>query len=165
MNLAGKTRTAFDRFSGAMTHFTGSSSAFVFATAIIVMWAATGPLFGFSNTWQLVINTGTTVVTFLMVFLIQHAQNKDSIAVHLKLNELLAATVGASNRLVSIEDLTEEELTVLRRYYQQLAEMTKTSLHLLESHSIDEARALHEGKPTVTGKRPTPRPAARTHRP
>ena len=154
MNLTSKLRTTFDRFSGTMTHFTGSSSAFVFATAVILLWAATGPLFGFSNTWQLVINTGTTVITFLMVFLIQHAQNKDSVAVHLKLNELLAATIGASNRLVSIEELTEEELSVLRRYYQHLAEMTKTSHNLLESHSIDEARALHAGEPTVTGKRP-----------
>ncbi len=165
MTITTALRGTFDRFSSGVAHFTGSSAAFVFATGVIVVWGLTGPLFGFSNTWQLVINTGTTVVTFLMVFLIQHAQNKDSVALHLKLNELLAATVGASNRLVSIEDLTEEELIVLRRYYQQLALLTKTGGNLLESHSIDEARALHAGKPTVTGKRHTGVPGARTRHP
>jgi low affinity Fe/Cu permease len=147
-----QTRVVFDRFSGWMTRFSGTSWAFVTAVGLIVTWALTGPLFDYSNTWQLFINTTTTIVTFLMVFLIQHTQNKDSLAIHLKLNELLAATVGASNRLMSIEDLTDEELAVLHSYYQELAETTKATVHLLESHSIEEARALHEGKPTRTGK-------------
>ena len=97
--------------------WTGSTIAFVLACLVVVVWVATGPLFDFSNTWQLVINTGTTIVTFLMVFLIQRAQNKDSLAIQLKLNELVAAMAGASNRLIDCEDLTEEELRTLHRHY------------------------------------------------
>jgi low affinity Fe/Cu permease len=102
-------------------------------------------VFGFSNTWQLVINTGTTVVTFLMVFLIQHAQNKDSLALHLKLNELIAVNKAASNRLVDIEDLSDDELHVLHRFYEELARAARSD-NLHESHSIDEARASHQRK-------------------
>src|SRR5438067_2326043 len=97
-----------ERVSTWATRWTGSSAAFAIAVAVIVVWAATGPIFKFSDTWQLVINTGTTIVTFLMVFLIQRQQNKDSLAIHLKLNEVLAALEGASNRLINVEDLTEE---------------------------------------------------------
>ncbi len=98
-----------ERFARLVTNWAGSSSAFGIAVLIILVWAVTGPIYDFSNTWQLVINTGTTIVTFLMVFLIQRSQNKDSHAVHLKLNELLAAKKGASNRLISVEDLSEQE--------------------------------------------------------
>jgi low affinity Fe/Cu permease len=123
----------------AVTAWTGSSQAFGYAVAIIVGWALLGPLFGFSDTWQLVINTGTTIVTFLMVFLIQRSQNKDSQALHLKLNEIVAALHGASNRLINIEDLTETEVLTLHRHYQKLAELARRDRTLTESHSIEEA--------------------------
>lgn len=129
----------FERFSTTVTKATGSSAAFLLALATVIIWAITGPIFGYSETWQLVINTGTTIITFLMVFLIQKAQNKESMSVQLKLNELIAATKGASNRLVSVEDLTEEELCVLQQHYQTLAEITQKASDLRKSHSIEEA--------------------------
>lgn len=134
------------RFATAATIWTGSTAAFVTAVLIIVVWLITGPLFHFSDTWQLVINTGTTVVTFLMVFLIQRAQNRDALAVQLKLDEIVAAVEGASNRLISVEDLSEEELKVLRTHYRRLSEMAKTDIQLTESHSIEEAEARHNFK-------------------
>src|SRR4051812_30986099 len=106
-----------EEFSMKATQVTGSSTAFILASLTIVVWGLTGPLFKFSNTWQLVINTGTTIVTFLMVFLIQRAQNKDALAIHLKLNEIVAALEGSSNRLIDVEDLTEDEIVTLHRYY------------------------------------------------
>jgi low affinity Fe/Cu permease len=124
----------------------GSSWAFAAAVLVIVAWLITGPLFHFSDTWQLVINTGTTIVTFLMVFLIQRTQNKDALAVQLKLNEIVAAIQGASNRLIDVEDLNEEELERLRVYYKRLAEMAKRDIDLLRSHSVEEAEARHEEK-------------------
>ena len=129
---------SLEALSVAVVRWTGSSWAFAIALAVIVVWAVTGPLFGFSDTWQLIINTGTTIVTFLMVFLIQRAQNKDAQAIHLKLNELVAAVKGASGRLVDVEDLSEEELEVLHRYYQRLADIEKKSTSLQDSHSIEE---------------------------
>lgn len=129
----------FERFSSAVTKATGSSTAFLLALGTVILWAITGPVFGYSENWQLVINTGTTIVTFLMVFLIQKAQNKESMSVQLKLNELIAATKGASNRLVSVEDLTEEELCVLQQHYQTMAEITQKASDLRKSHSIEEA--------------------------
>ena len=99
-----------ERLSHGVTVWTGSSWAFAIALAIILVWLITGPVFHFSDTWQLVINTGTTIVTFLMVFLIQRTQNKDSLAIQLKLNEIVAAIPGASNRLIDVEDLSEDEL-------------------------------------------------------
>lgn len=104
----------FDRFSSAVTKITGKPIAFITAFLIIIVWAITGPVFHFSDTWQLVINTGTTIITFLMVFVIQQSQNKDTIAVHLKLNELIAATKGASNRLIDVEDLSRKNWTRLK---------------------------------------------------
>lgn len=143
----GRQASWLERFSGAATHWTGTSSAFGLAALVIVAWIATGPIFGFSDTWQLVINTSTTIVTFLMVFLIQRTQNKDSRAIHLKLNELVAALQGASNRLVDVEDLNEQELETLHRFYKTLAELAKHDIDLGKSHSIDEARARHaDGK-------------------
>jgi low affinity Fe/Cu permease len=123
------------------------------ALAVVVIWGATGPLFDYSNTWQLVINTGTTIVTFLMVFLIQRAQNKDSLALQLKLDELVAAVEGASNRLISVEDLSEEELQTLHEHYQRLVEMAKHDVKLTQSHSIEEAEARHELKRRIRRKR------------
>ena len=119
--------------------WTGTSQAFGCAVGVIVVWAVLGPVFGFSDTWQLVINTGTTVVTFLMVFLIQRSQNKDSQAIHLKLNEIVAALQGASNRLINVEDLTEQEVQMLHRHYQKLSEIAKRDASLTQSHSIEEA--------------------------
>jgi low affinity Fe/Cu permease len=135
-----------ERFSGMVARWTGSSGAFAIAVAVIIVWAATGPLFGFSDTWQLVINTGTTIVTFLMVFLIQRAQNKDALAIQMKLNELVAAIAGASNRLIDVEDLSEEELQVLHRYYAKLARMAKHEENIGKSHSIEEAQQRHRRK-------------------
>jgi low affinity Fe/Cu permease len=128
------------------TDWSGSSTAFGLAVLIILVWIITGPLFRYSDTWQLVINTGTTIVTFLMVFLIQRAQNKDSRAVHLKLNELVAALPGASNRLINVEDLTEEDVLLLHRYFVTLVELAKSDRQLTKSHSIEEANELHKKK-------------------
>lgn len=141
-----KSVNVFERLSRYSTAFTGTTVAFIMALSVIIAWLVTGPLFEFSNTWQLVINTGTTIITFLMVFLIQRMQNKDSKAIHLKLNELVASLKGPSNRLIDIEDLTEEELETLSRYYKHLAEMAKKEKDLSASHSIEEARELHRTK-------------------
>jgi len=132
--------------SSYVTRWTGSTAAFGCACAVIVVWAVLGPVFHFSDTWQLVVNTGTTVVTFLMVFLIQRSQNKDSLALHLKLNEIVAALEGASNRLIDVESLTEQELNVLHRHYARLAQMTKQDVTLTQSHSIEEAEQRHKRK-------------------
>ena len=137
---------ALERFATSVTSWTGSTSAFVFASGIVIVWALTGPVFHYSDTWQLVINTGTTIATFLMVFLIQRSQNKDALALHLKLNELVAAIEGASNRLIDVEDLTEHELSVLHDHYARLAALSKHDLNLTKSHSIDEAEARHRWK-------------------
>lgn len=137
---------ALEHASQAVTHWTGSSWAFAIALLIIVAWAVTGPIFHFSNTWQLVINTGTTIVTFLMVFLIQRAQNKDALAIQLKLNEIVAAIPGASNRLIAVEELSEPELQVLHEYYCRLARMAKRDTDLRQSHSVEEAEERHRSK-------------------
>jgi low affinity Fe/Cu permease len=137
---------ALSRFASWASEWTGSTAAFLCAVSVVLIWAVTGPIFHYSNTWQLVINTGTTIVTFLMVFLIQRAQNKDTLAVQLKLNELVAAIEGASNRLISVEDLSEEELKVLRIHYERLAELSKKDRNVTESHSIEEAEARHAFK-------------------
>ena len=136
----------FERFSSKVTSWTGSSPAFALACATIAIWLATGPMFHFSDTWQLAINTGTTIVTFLMVFLIQRNQNKDALAIQLKLNELVAAIEGASNRLIDVEDLSEDELRTLHEYYAQLVQMAKKDLRLTESHSVEEAEGRHSTK-------------------
>ena len=137
---------SFERVARAISQFTGSTPAFVIAVLVVLVWALTGPIFRYSETWQLVINTGTTIVTFLMVFLIQRTQNKDSLAVQLKLNEIVAALEGASNRLVNVEDLSEAELATLHRHYQALAEMSKKDVDIHRSHSVDEAEARHRAK-------------------
>ena|SRR5258708_38562612 len=151
----GKKRTGtlvFERAARAISQFTGSTTAFLTAVLVVLVWAATGPFFHYSETWQLVINTSTTIVTFLMVFLIQRTQNKDSLAVQLKLNEIVAALQGASNRLVNVEDLSEAELSTLHLHYQALAELSKTDVDVHQSHSVDEAKERHLAK---TPPRPT----------
>ncbi len=136
----------FENLSHRVTEAAGRPWAFLVALLVILVWAVTGPLFGFEDTWQLVINTGTTIVTFLMVFLIQQTQNKDGKAVELKLNELVAATHGASNRLINVEDLSEKELDVLRGYFTELAELARRDSNMTESHSLEEAERRHEAK-------------------
>jgi low affinity Fe/Cu permease len=140
--------TFFEKLAKSAGKFTGSTTAFIGSASVIILWLASGPLFNFSDTWQLVINTGTTIITFLMVFLIQRTQNKDSKAIHLKLNELVAALEGPSNRLIDAEDMTEHELQVLGNFYQKLAQMAKKETKLSVSHSIEEAEELHKTKYT-----------------
>jgi low affinity Fe/Cu permease len=143
----------FEKAAARITKATGSSAAFLIAVAIILVWALTGPLFHYSDTWQLVINTGTTIVTFLMVFIIQQSQNKDSMAIQLKLNELIAANEGASNRLIVVEDLTQDELEVLKKFYVKLSQLAKTENDLRSSHSVEEASGLHKFKITTRKSR------------
>ena len=135
-----------ERFATQATSWSGSSGAFALAAGIVLVWLVTGPIFGYSNTWQLVINTGTTIVTFLMVFLIQRAQNKESLALQLKLNEIVAALAGASNRLINIEDLSEDEIRTLHEHYIELARLAGKDGKLTESHSIEEAEDRHQSK-------------------
>lgn len=139
-------KSAFEKVANVITCWTGSSMAFGIAFAVILFWGISGPVFDFSDTWQLVINTGTTIITFLMVFLIQKSQNKDNKAIQLKLNELIAASRFASNRMVDIEDLTEEELDVLHRYYEKLSEKAEEDDDIHRSHSIDAAKRQGELK-------------------
>ncbi|MFD1141380.1 low affinity iron permease family protein [Larkinella insperata] len=136
----------FEHFSTAVTKATGSSTAFLLALLTILVWLVTGPVFHYSDTWQLIINTGTTIVTFLMVFLIQKSQNKDSMAIQLKMNELIAAQDGASNRFLNVEDLSEEELRTLHRYFTVLVEKAKKDVKITASHSVEEAEERHEEK-------------------
>ncbi|MEO5582376.1 MAG: low affinity iron permease family protein [Saprospiraceae bacterium] len=136
----------FENFATKVSKSTGSTYAFIVAFGIVLIWALTGPAFHYSESWQLVINTGTTIITFLMVFLIQKAQNKDSLAIQLKLNELVAAHEFASNRLVDVENMTEDELKVIQKYYAKLSDFTKKEETLQQSHSIDEAQQQHHLK-------------------
>ena len=120
-------------------------------------WALTGPLLDYSESWQLVINTGTTIITFLMVFIIQRSQNKDSMALHIKLNELIASNRQASNRTISVEDLDETDLELLHAFYGRLAELAKKERGLKRSHSLDQADGVHSWK--------SQKPARSTHDP
>lgn len=143
----------FEKLAAKITRVTGSSTAFLIALTVIVVWAITGPVFKFSDTWQLVINTGTTIITFLMVFVIQQSQNKDSLAIQLKLNELIAAEEKASNRLIDVEDITQEELEVLKKFYVKLSLLSKKDNDLFSSHSVDEASEVHNEKANSYQKR------------
>jgi low affinity Fe/Cu permease len=136
----------FERFAMSVSKATGTTSAFITAFVLVLIWGATGPLFHYSDGWQMIINTGTTIITFLMVFLIQKAQNKDSLAIQLKLNELVAAHENASNRLVNVEDMTEDELKIIQKYYSKISEFTKKEESLRQSHSIDEMHQDHNFK-------------------
>ena len=134
----------FAALAGKISQAAGSFWTFSLAFAIVLAWAATGPVFGYSETWQLVINTGTTIITFLMVFVIQHAQNKDMRAVQLKLNELIAAVEGASNRLIDVEDLTDRELEHLYARFRVLAKTAQKVSHgaklTIDSSDPDDER-------------------------
>jgi low affinity Fe/Cu permease len=143
----------FARLARLATDWSGTTAALFVAILLLVVWAASYPLFNNFDTWQLVINTITTIITFLMVFLIQRAQNKDSHAIHLKLNELVAAVDGASNRLINAENLTEEELKVLHEHYSKLLELSRQDAHITECHSVEEAVQRHEGKKKSRGAR------------
>lgn len=136
----------FETFASRATRATGSSTAFLLALSTIIIWLITGPIFGYSDTWQLIINTGTTIITFLMVFLIQKSQNKDSLAMQIKLNELIAVNRKASNRLLNVEDLSEAELYSLHQFFGRLVEKARTEDSLSESHSVEEAEEIHQEK-------------------
>ena len=135
-----------DRIAGAVTHWAGSSWGFGMALGTVIVWGITGPVFRWSDTWQLVINTGTTIVTFRMVFLVQRTQNRDGLAIQLKLNEVVAAIEGASNRLIDVEDLTEKELQVLHAHYRRLVERSRDDEDITASRSIEEAEQRHLAK-------------------
>ncbi len=121
-------RDSFHRFSHRVSDLVGSPGAFLLALSTILLWGMTGPVFHFSDTWQLIINTGTTIVTFLMVFLIQNTQNRDSAVVQLKLDELIRASAGAHNALLDLEELTEHDFDLLRARYQALARGAREDL-------------------------------------
>ncbi|OXA78592.1 Low affinity Fe/Cu permease [Flavobacterium aquidurense] len=141
-----KGASAFEKFATNVSKAAGSTPAFIGAFLLVVIWAASGPIFNYSETWQLVINTGTTIITFLMVFLIQKAQNKDSLAIQLKLNELVASNEYSSNSLVDIESMTEEEMIIVQKYYHRLSDLAKKDESIRTSHSIAEAQDQHERK-------------------
>ena len=141
-----KKKMLFERVSAKVTKATGTSTAFLLAFLVIIVWGVTGPVFNFSNTWQLVINTSTTIITFLMVFVIQQSQNKDTTAMQLKLNELIAASSTASNRLVDVEDLSSDELATLKKFYVLLSDLAKKETNIHKTHSIDEAKERSQEK-------------------
>jgi low affinity Fe/Cu permease len=122
------TSSWFSRFARSAAHFCGRPRVFVGAALLIIVWAALGPVFGFSDTWQLVINTGTTIVTFLIVFLIQNTQNRDTEAIQVKLDELIRATHGAHNALIALEEMEDEKLESFRRRYHALADQARSEL-------------------------------------
>ena len=136
----------FDQMATKVTKASGKPAAFIVACLLIIIWGITGPLFHYSDTWQLVINTSTTIITFLMVFIIQQTQNKDTIALQIKLNELIASSDSASNRLVNAEDLTTDDLEMLKKFYTKLSVLAEKHKDLHSSHSLDEAVARHEKK-------------------
>jgi low affinity Fe/Cu permease len=123
-----KSTSWFTRFAKWTSHVSGSPAAFALAIGIVLIWALTGPLFGYSDTWQLVINTGTTIVTFLMVFLIQNTQNRDSQAIQVKLDELIRCTSGAHNALLNLEELEEKELHTICDEYKKIAERARVAI-------------------------------------
>ncbi len=128
----------FERLARRTTQWAGSTLAFVLATGVVVGWLAVGPVFYFSDTWQLVVNTGTTIITFLMVFLLQRAHNKDIITIQLKLDELIASTNGASNKLIHIEDLSETEIESLQDRFRRLKEMSAQQNDSLAQLTIED---------------------------
>jgi low affinity Fe/Cu permease len=142
-----KASSWFTRFTKSTAHFTGQPITFVLAAVVIVAWAVTGPIFRFSDTWQLVVNTGTTIITFLMVFLIQSTQNRDTEAVHIKLDELLRVTPGAHNVLMDLEELEEKDLDRLREVYVRLAEKAR--------RGVEQGRS-DEGVPEIGALKDSP---------
>jgi low affinity Fe/Cu permease len=153
-----------EHFSKLFTHWAGSSWAFAVACGVVLIWAVSGPFFGYSETWQLVINTGTTIVTFLMIFLVQRTQNKESLAMNLKLNELLATQKGASNALINLEDLSEHEVNALHKRFADLAARLKQHLEDCDEHSVREVASEAEGLLTETGDKVKARAARKKDR-
>jgi low affinity Fe/Cu permease len=127
-------RESFHRFAHRTSDIVGSPTAFITGLLVIVVWATTGPVFRYSDTWQLVINTGTTIITFLMVFLIQNTQNRDSRAVHLKLDELIRSVQAARNEMVGLENLSDEELDSLQQEFAKVREHAENKLHNIQEH-------------------------------
>lgn len=151
MPIRDRIEDAFAMLASKVASATGSFWAFGFACLVILVWAATGPLFDYSDKWQLVINTGTTIVTFLMVFVIQHAANKETRALQFKLNELIAASEGASNRLIDVEDLTDRELEHLYKRFRSLARnagLLEPGAKTTVDVEADEDDDKHESKPS-----------------
>ncbi|KAF1045489.1 MAG: hypothetical protein GAK35_01360 [Herbaspirillum frisingense] len=165
-----KTTNFFHRFSVACAQAVGASWTFALALAIIIVWAVTGPLFDYSDTWQLLINTGTTIITFLMVFLIQNAQNRDAEATQLKLDELIRAIKGARNNMMEVEDLSDEELSHLKQEFARMGDhpddpvRKRLKTHLGRSRHAghdDQHRGRRDGGDSASGKKtPTESPAA-----
>ena len=150
---ASKLSLFFNKFSSRVTKVAGSVYAFIIAILVIIIWALSGPIFNYSDTWQLVINTGTTIITFLMVFIIQHSQNKDQIALQLKLDELINSSAG-NNKMISVEDLSEEELAVMKKFYVRLSGMSadEDKSKIAEAEDIEEedkANSLDDKKNTA----------------
>lgn len=159
--MASRKRKAswFSRFAQRTSQLTGTPLAFGLAVATILIWLISGPLFGFSDTWQLIINTGTTIITFLMVFLIQSTQNRDSEALQLKLDELIRAMAGAHNSLLNLEELESDELDKIREQYSRLAEEARQQMDANDSEntSLDQSTTADQhstNDPTTTGERP-----------
>jgi low affinity Fe/Cu permease len=142
---SGLSRT-FEKISNVITKAAGKPATSIASIILVLIWAATGPFFDYSENWQLIINTSTTIITFLMVFVIQTSANKDTIAVQIKLNELIAANRNASNRLIDVEDLSAKELDVLKKFYVELSKLAGKEKDLFSSHSIDEAKKAHKRK-------------------
>jgi low affinity Fe/Cu permease len=153
MSIRNRVEDAFALLAAKVAAATGSFWAFAFACAVVMVWAATGPLFDYSDKWQLVINTGTTIVTFLMVFVIQHAANKETRALQFKLNELIASSQGASNRLIDVEDLTDRELDHLYARFRSLARsaarLEPGAKTTVEVEDEDEDEGATESKPST----------------
>jgi len=137
----------FTQFSQFAAQFTGRPTTFIVAVSVIVVWAVTGPLFGYSDTWQLVINTGTTIVTFIMVFVIQNTQNRDTAAMHIKIDELIRVSRGARNVLLDLEELDDKDLEGIRQDYERLAEAGRSKAH------TKSPRAAAKPKPARSGGR------------
>jgi low affinity Fe/Cu permease len=138
----------FETLAVSLTKFSGSTLAFILAVSSVVLWVASGPVFNYGEGWQLVINTSTTIITFLMVFLIQRAQNKDSLATHLKLDELIASVKGASNRMIDIENISEQDLVTFKKHYRDLSLFFSREKNVKESHSIEDAKTKPKRKET-----------------
>ena len=142
----------FEKLATKVTKATGSTPVILTAFLIVVIWGVSGPVFDYSETWQLVINTGTTIITFLMVFLIQKTQNKDSLAIQIKLNELVAAHELTSNHMIDVEDLSEEELEIIEKYYARLADLAKQEKNIKQAYSLEQAQLRHNSKIKKPGK-------------
>lgn len=158
---ANNATTLFSHFAQKTAAWSGHAIAFLLAVTVVVVWIVTGPIFDFSDTWQLVINTGTTIVTFLMVFLIQNTQNRDMMAVQLKLSELVLAMKGAENKFAAIEDMTDEELEVLHEECRARAEMT---LHHMNSRQGKQPPSNPSGRAAANSAATASRKSSRTRK-